>query len=366
MDVADAIEAWGSAHREQLDPSGIERLGVVWTTVKRSDAGARDFATLDRDGAARIMGLFAEPDRKDVADLLNTIRAWTRAQDSSPSANVSPTLSSASSAPAAPGSDGAGVPDAPPSPPADVPITAASASDAFVGEMSRPDVGSTGAGAGEYGYDYDDPDAEESAPGFEAEPPMSESLLAVLSALVLMIVLGVAGYYLFVRSDDAPVDTAVETTTASVELDAAAQGDAPQADYCTTVGEFQQQNPFTGLSIAEGSVFYQSIYNTWARVSATAPPEIRGDIAVLQNELSAMNDVAAQHAYNVNDPAFAAALRARGFGAVDGASSNIVGFTTAQCGFAIPTGVEGIQAALPAPVEAAPQGVDPEVIAEDG
>jgi len=357
VNVAEAIEAWGTAHRDQLDASGIERLGVVWKAVQRSEVGAREFATLDRDGAARIMGLFAEPDRGDVAELLNTIRAWTLTDDSAPSSDVSPSLSSVPAPPAADPSETA---------PADIPIAAApvNASDAFVGEMSRP--GDNGA-RGDVDIDEDvefgehDPDA---AAEFAGEPPLSESLLAILSAVVLLIVLGVAGYFLFFRSSADTPDTAAETTT-SVGVEASDQSTAPQADFCTTVGEFRQQDPFAGLTIAQGPAFYESVYNTWLRVAPSAPPEVAGEIAVLANELSAMNDIAAQHNYDANDPAFATAMRTRGFAAIDSASGNISSFTTAQCGFQVPTGVEGIESALPG-ASAAPEGVDPEVLSDDG
>lgn len=76
MILADAIEAWGRRYRRHLDEPALEKLAVVWRTVRSSEVGRRQLTDMDKHDARTVMLLFDEDDRTGIAELLNTIRTW--------------------------------------------------------------------------------------------------------------------------------------------------------------------------------------------------------------------------------------------------------------------------------------------------
>ena len=80
MQLVDAIEAWGRAHRSAFDDDEAEVLADVWRTVRASEHASIDVATMTKDEARSVMAVFPAGQRSSVASTLNKVRKWTLAQ----------------------------------------------------------------------------------------------------------------------------------------------------------------------------------------------------------------------------------------------------------------------------------------------
>ena len=80
MQLVDAIEAWGRAHRSSFESGEAETLADVWRTVKASEHADLDVASMTKEQARAVMGVFDSEDRSSVASTLNKVRKWTIAQ----------------------------------------------------------------------------------------------------------------------------------------------------------------------------------------------------------------------------------------------------------------------------------------------
>ena len=80
MQLVDAIEAWGRAHRSAFDDDEAEVLADVWRTVRASEHASLDVATMTKDEARSVMAVFPADQRSSVASTLNKVRKWTLAQ----------------------------------------------------------------------------------------------------------------------------------------------------------------------------------------------------------------------------------------------------------------------------------------------
>lgn len=81
MNLADGIEAWGEAHKKHLDPASLQKLGSVWSTVRKAEVGSCTISEMSKDDARDVMALFDDADRSEIAELLNAIRTWSLDQD---------------------------------------------------------------------------------------------------------------------------------------------------------------------------------------------------------------------------------------------------------------------------------------------
>lgn len=80
MQLVDAIEAWGRAHRAEFDADETQAVADVWRTVRSSEHASIDVTTMAKDEARAVMARFAAEDRSSVAAMLNKVRKWTIAQ----------------------------------------------------------------------------------------------------------------------------------------------------------------------------------------------------------------------------------------------------------------------------------------------
>jgi cobalamin biosynthesis Mg chelatase CobN len=80
VQLVDAIEAWGRAHRSAFDSEEAEVLADVWRTVRASEHASLDVATMTKDEARAVMAVFPTEQRSSVASTLNKVRKWTLAQ----------------------------------------------------------------------------------------------------------------------------------------------------------------------------------------------------------------------------------------------------------------------------------------------
>ena len=80
MQLVDAIEAWGRAHRSTFEDGEAEALADVWRSVKASDHATLDVASMTKDQARSVMSIFPSDQRGSVASTLNKVRKWTIAE----------------------------------------------------------------------------------------------------------------------------------------------------------------------------------------------------------------------------------------------------------------------------------------------
>ena len=326
MLLADAIEAWGQAHKAELDQSQKLRLGGIWSTVRKSEAGMFDIETMGKDDARGVMALFENDDRREVSQTLNRVRKWAIAQQTGRAAPapVAPaqterlTSDPTSGQVPATGQPSSGTGFAPsrvptgPSEATDPPIHSidplpphsAPSSSMRQGPVPQLDLPHTG-GAN------------------DSEGPR----LLVIAAIIAVVLIG--AYFAFFRGDDdgdAPTgvaatgqlgDDQANGTTGSTEFAGVGSG-----DFCNTARELDENDPLDSFGFG-GEEYFRGIDDLFGRVVAVAPPEIAADIATIRSTFSQMGSVAAQYGYNTADPAFATALAALDTTAMDTATANL-------------------------------------------
>ncbi len=80
MQLVDAIEAWGRAHRSAFDGGEAEALADVWRAVRASEHASLDVTAMTKDQARSVMAVFPTEQRSSVASTLNKVRKWTLTQ----------------------------------------------------------------------------------------------------------------------------------------------------------------------------------------------------------------------------------------------------------------------------------------------
>ncbi len=88
MQLVDAIEAWGRAHRDEFDDDETQAVADVWRKVRASEHATIDVTTMAKDEARAVMSAFPNESRKSAAAMLNKVRKWTIAQQSEPVATA--------------------------------------------------------------------------------------------------------------------------------------------------------------------------------------------------------------------------------------------------------------------------------------
>lgn len=80
MQLADAIEQWGIAHRTRMDESDAALVRSVWATIRRSKTADFDVDNLTSEDSRQVMALFERKRRGDVATVLNIATKWSRTE----------------------------------------------------------------------------------------------------------------------------------------------------------------------------------------------------------------------------------------------------------------------------------------------
>lgn len=83
MHLAEAIRAWGRAHRSEIEPDEFRAVGVLYKAVRGTDLGVLDVTSMSKDDARAVMALFEAEERKANARRLNTVRKWVLAEERS-------------------------------------------------------------------------------------------------------------------------------------------------------------------------------------------------------------------------------------------------------------------------------------------
>lgn len=118
--------------------------------------------------------------------------------------------------------------------------------------------------------------------------------------------------------------------TADDASDAVAGGDV--ADLCDLGSQITVDDPTAGLSIVDGSEFFEATAQIWARVAAVAPADISTEVATIRRNLDEFQAVLAEFDYDFLDPDLQLAMDDLGFAELALAGRDFDAFVREECG----------------------------------
>lgn len=103
-------------------------------------------------------------------------------------------------------------------------------------------------------------------------------------------------------------------------------------DFCDTAREFEENDPFEGLRITDGEVFFDAADELWGGVLPQVPDEIRADVETIISAFDDMRAIGEEYDYQFVNQAASEAFEAIDTGPMDAASERFDAYLEDVCG----------------------------------